>query len=367
MITTRFRRALAATTVALLAGAGALLAAAPAYAAPATAVWTIMGEGEGELFFSRYVSVAPETGAATPIGTGVSDTFINAIEIDGTMGYAVASTGPGSDPVMYIWSTETGEVTSGPLALDATGLDSVIPDGWSIVDYSTGDLDLTPDGRLLMLVFVNIEDGSDGEDEIELIVEVDRDTFALTPLVNLTAEHEELSIECDCYIYKDAIATDPITGQTYLFIDDDSGWIAVQLVDLGAGTLAAPVQVGASAAAPFGGEGNNWIVGADFDEDGTLFFFQSSFDTVAALPGPSTSAGWLEGTSTQVGLTGLDLDRWNGSALAVQSVTAEPAPELAETGLEGVGTWMGVAALLLVLGTATVLARTRRIELDRSR
>jgi hypothetical protein len=267
-------------------------------------------------FFS---TISPVDASTAPFGEPVPFSA-RGIEIFNESAHALYGTEGG--PVLTTWDHSTGVVGSG-VAIQQ-------PEGY-FMDGMSG-LDTTPDGRILSIAALWIPEDTDGA----FIVEIDPATGELDLLVDLSGTD----------FYPSSLATDPLTGITYVFsgtqyleVNIETGAYG-ELVDL----LGVVEDLG------FGS-----VDGVDFDSAGTLWFlYDGEVTRFASLDGPlSESVGAISsGEAPEVNDFNLAYD-------PVSAPVVPAAPQLSNTGLDASALVWGGAALL-ASGLAILLISRRR-------
>ncbi len=283
---------------------------------------------------ARFATLDPSTSALTPLAGGPSPTtYASGIEISSEGGFAVVSDFNSSEgPRLVSWNHDTGATgASLPITLD-------IPE--TIVHVFA--LDTSPSGALLAFAALRIG-GEFGTEEI-WVVEIDPATGAATRLIDLTPLDEAASQNSD-EVFFDSIATHPISGATYMFLDYDDGDPMASLLDLEAGTYSEPYRLSGIDDSL----GNGWVSGADFDPAGTLWFLypQTGDVTLASTTGDFSEAVGAVSSGSALGSNPINL-------------TYDPAapPQLADTGAEVPA--LVIAAIAAALLVAGVAASSRR-------
>lgn len=272
------------------------------------------------------------------------DIEVSGVEVFNGQGYFLARVDGEDSYVVGTWDVTTG-VGSPGVPIDLSAFDPAEVD-----EIAVWGFDATSDGTLLVLLTVEPVDGADET----WIARVDPITGALVPIVVLPEVFEP-----DNNTFYDSLATDPITGTTFVFVDDDNNVVSAIPVQLSGPTVGAVVEFGAAA------KPDSWLNGADFDTSGVLWYLAGEVDglTLSSLAGPGLVADWTNGTRTVVDVNGADADlesnalaTWSPVVVPVTPAAPEPvAPELAATGVDlsvlgGVGfTLFAAGALLLVV------------------
>ena len=284
---------------------------------------------------SQFGTIDPVTGVISTVGS-VQATALQGIEIVAETGYAITATS-GDGPTTYAiatWDHATGAILgSVPIALPVAGLVTGVE-----------GLDSLPDGTLIAYLYAEVEQGEFDVDEI-WVVSINPATGMTTFLVDITALDDE-------DFYTDSLATSPITGVTYGFIDYDDGVPLVITLDLVAGTYSAPVEL-VELEEDFGG---GYVAGADFDTSGTLWFYYSIFGEgeTAVL---ASASGPIDATTVPVTVSAALTQ--NGY---LQNLAYDPfVPQLANTGAPVAAGAAAAAAALLGAGAIALFSRRRRV------
>jgi LPXTG-motif cell wall-anchored protein len=312
----RARRSVTIAAVALAVGALALAGTVPA-GAHTDKLFTVDMPNSATSIFS---TVDKSTAVVTPLGPAIpGDTTMFSVEIHDEVGYAVGYIDEGTGIVS--WNHSNGQLTGSvqlnyPGEFEAgsvQGLDTVVNGG-------------LPNGTLLTYAQL---------DGTLWLASVNPATGLLTPVVDLTVPWDDYSEE--------SIATDPTTGITYLFFDDDAGPVYFT-ADLVLGTVDGPFSLDVLADELE----VDRVLGADFDAAGTLWFLAGGWlnSTVGAFNETVNAVGHGETTGSIPGL----------------QLTVDPAPVLPATGLDAAAsTPLAATALALLLaGGAVVVLRRRR-------
>lgn len=286
-----------------------------------------------EVSGSQMATINATTAAITGFSAPV-DLFINGIEIVNETAYAITETEIDDDTSEYsiaVWDHTTGALLSSvPIVLSVPGLVT-----------SVEGLDALPDGTLIAYVSAEVEEGEFDVPEI-WVASINPTTGAVTFLVELT----DLD---DVDFYTDSLATDPISGVTYGFIDYDDGDPLVVRLDLAGGTYSGPVLLSGL----IDELGDGYVVGADFDTAGTLWFYYVIFGdgntNVLVSTSGDISAATVPETVSEV-----------TQLAALQNLAYDPyVPQLAATGFPVLVVAAGGAALLGA-GAIALFSRRRR-------
>lgn len=322
-------------------GLAGILALSLGGAAPAAAhtgdLYSVQWDGDTET--STFVVIDRADGSVTQLGPA-HELELWGVEIHDETGYAVGDrynpTLDADEPVIVTWNHATGDVQN-VVVVTMAGAEL---GGIGMLDSSVGGP--LPDGTLLTGAYYVLE-GTDIY--AEGIGTLDPVTGLFSLLVELDpAETPDILV---------SLATDPTTGISHLFGDDDDGTPRVIELDLTAGTHGPALALTGMMDALGGG----FMGGTDFDEAGTLWFHYLGDDDVLAR---STGAFSAAAAVVVVGPVGPQ----EPSALAVDPAAAPapaPEPELAAAGLDPVG-MIGAALALLAFGGAAALIARRRIR-----
>lgn len=366
-------------------------------------------------YTSSWASVSMTDGALTALPQDLPDEMIpqlwtGAQIIDG-QGYAtyfdiIGGGETGSGAVLYTWDHTTGALGDRiPLRLPA----DITADGGLLADHDevylvlASELDALPDGTLLTVIFVQSEADTTSR-FFMFVASIDPVTGETTPLAAI----DPGAVDGDAGPFSlGGLATDPITGTTWVFINtlDENVYAApavldaanVALVPLGdfeptTGEITVDLAAGdftasATETADYDllegpielyGESGGFLRGADFDATGVLWSVYGSNDieafaltTIGAPFAPSAAASFVgelpdaeaADTGGPVYLGAVDFLGIN-LILAVDSAATtdtEPAEEtLPETGI-GAGLLAPIGALAVaVAGGTLLLAGARR-------
>ncbi len=249
----------------LLLSAAGVTALALATATPAAAhtsnmytyvTYDSMSEQAGFAVYGKTNgSIAPLATTFVP-----DETLIEGIEVFNERGTEIGYDSGSHEPFVREWDHSTGAAGApGPVYVSVA----------NPVFFAFHGLDTLPDGRTITVL-----EYSSGIVDHAGIATVDAGTGELVPLLEIS---QALFIPPNpFYAYTIvSLATHPITGITYVFLQNDSNWPYYLEVDLAAGTVGTPIRF----------EGDNMelgrVLGADFDADGTLFF---NFEDQSAEP-----------------------------------------------------------------------------------
>ncbi|MDH6180268.1 hypothetical protein M2152_000450 [Microbacteriaceae bacterium SG_E_30_P1] len=315
--TARFSLALALVASFAVGGAAASASAA----GEPDGLYSTSSPGEGAA--NGFVQLDKTDATATPVGP-VSDTyFFLSVEVVNGLGYAIGYEADAEDAPFQVF---TWDITSGAVL---TAVVATAPiDG----EFSLEALDTTNAGVLLTY----LQSG-----DIEWLASIDPATGVVTPLVDLDTAPDGRIFE--------GIATNPVTGVTYLLADYDDGIPAYSSIDIATGGF------GESVFFPQFAEtlGSGWFSEGDFDATGTLWFTYSGDVGVARTDGPA-----------EVGVDAVELGDPDIVSKAItigQTVVAPapaPEPQLAATGFP-VAPVVGGAAVLLAAGLGMIVLRRR--------
>lgn len=274
-------------------------------------------------------TINASTALTSPLESTASGLFTG-IEIVGETGYASYAANNDTAPfAIATWDHTTGAlISSVPVVLDVPG---------DVLNLQ--GLDSLPDGTLLAYVWADIQHGEFWETEY-WVASIDPGTGMATLLVEIT----DLATG---NLYTDSLATDPTTGATFGFIDYDDGSPWVIRLNLEAGTYSGPVLLSGLVDEL----GAGYVVGADFDTAGTLWFYYN------VIEGPRTlvSASGDISAATEP-LTVAEVTQ-NAD---MQNLAYDPyVPQLASTGFPALAV-AAAAAALLGAGAIAMFSRRRR-------
>lgn len=320
---TRLSRISSRVALGALVVAGLTFAAAPV-GAHTGSLFTVTDEGSFATISGADASVAP----LSPSNLG--DYSVNGIEIFNEVGYVLLTQSDDTDTnyLVATWDHSTG----------ALGTPVQLVGELDVTLNSVYGLDTTNDGTLLAFADVTV---LEGEFPINYtwVVSIDPATGLVTGLVDITGATP----------YEDSLATDPTTGITYAFVDEDLGLPQYLQLDLAAGTFTGPTDLDEIQATL----GDGYIYGADFDTAGTLWFYYNGFDEdndgLSYTTGPFSET--VEGVF--VGEPNVSVNEVN---LAYDPYVA---PQLAATGLPLLPLALAGAGLLGLGGLA--FASRRRV------
>jgi hypothetical protein len=271
-----------------------------------------------------FVQLDKTDATATAIGPVSEEYVFTSVEVVNGVGYAIGYVMGDDDvddmPAVFTWDIATGAVL--------TAVAATLGDGPA---NQLEALDTLADGTLITYV-------EGGPDSGALIVSIDFTTGALAVLIDTDTVDDERIYE--------GLATNPVTGITYVLADYDDGIPAAAPVDFAAGTIGESIFYEDIADSLGGG----WFTEGDFDADGVLWFTYSN-------AGVSRTDGALEVgvDATELG----DPDIISKAITIGQTVVLPaPAPQLAATGLD-LAPVIGGAAVLFALGGGLLLVRRR--------
>jgi hypothetical protein len=330
-------RLAAGTGVVAIAAALALVGSAPA-SAHSGQFFTNAASGESGGF-----ATISQTDAGITLLPDLSGQYASAVEIYNEVGYAIAGGGEQTG-TLYFWDHTTGAVTdSRPLTLDPEFSDVAFIVEVFALDTTKGST--LPDGTLLTIVRINFDDEEINEGI--WLSSIDPTTGIVSPLLDLTGYVNDF----DLFLHVDSLATDPMTGITYLLTDFDDGTPLYSAVDFVGGTVADPVALPGVQDVL----GDGYILGADFTDVGVLFFFytlggEGSEDVFASLTGAITA------NPSAVAIGAVDDD-----AVSTRALAYDPAPRLADTGANLVNPAIAALALLGFGAAVVIVSRHRRV------
>ena len=302
-----------------------LLGIAPAGAAAGDTLYTVVAPKTGPYSVS---TINPDTLVATPLGAAADvNLSVESVELFGDTGYALGRELTETDDVIEVVMTfdhNTGAILT-VVPLD----EAFIEAGFK----QLRGLDTLADGTLIAVAQF------DGVNSPSFVVSINPATGLLTELVDVTGAAD----------FFDSVATDPTTGITYVFVDEDNGDPEFLVVDLDAGTYTGP----ATLTGIQDSFGDGFVSGADFNSAGSLwFYYRSDGLLLAATSGPFSATVGADFAGG--GLVSGDIA---DQALAVGPPVAVPA--LAATGVNIVAIGAGAAALLAAGMLGMVIARRR--------
>ncbi len=301
--------------------------------------YVVFDENVEQAGFATY---GKTDGVTTLLPTTFVPTQVNVsgIEVNGEKGTALI----GAD--VRTWNHTSGDIES-----SVATFVSVAGAFSANLNFFTG-LDTLNDGTTVTLLGYDVQatDGGSFTDHYA-IASVDAVTGALVPIVDLT---EILKVEGVPTYDFNSLATDPRTGITYVFLEDDPGSCYFLAVDVAAQSIGTVTE--------FDGvyfvEG--LIEGADFDADGTLFFNYENDDgegDLELLMLTAAPSAWATAEPTYISSAPAEL---GDVFIAARALTIEQ-PALAATGSE-----LPIAAIVF-LGSFAVLAGGVTVAIARRR
>ena len=323
----------------------ALTALGVAAATPASAhtsnMYAFIYDGNVEgVDFPTFGTWSKTDGTVAPLATGSAfNVETQGIEVDGEKGTAVGLTDGGA--VVFEWNHSTGE-TGVPITLYINQPDTFIE--------SISGLDSTLDSTKLTLVYYATDPDEGLGEEYYAVATVNPGTGEVVPVVDLTTLLGEATPADYSAI---SIATDPLGGGTFVFLQNSANESFFLKIDIAANTYGDPTL--------FQGTGfdiDGQIYGADFDGDGTLYFvfdnYQAESFELSKTTGPST---WVTATRTTISDSPA-----NEFAVAQRALTIEWT-KLAATGSElPVAAFLVLGTVAVVAGGLTVMVARRRSE-----
>ena len=276
---------------------------------------------------SSYATYSKTSGEVIPLPTtfAPADVSVYGIEVYGEKGTEVGRNSEGE--FVREWNHTTGVQGDAVELTVATGdLDTV-----------TG-LDTLNNGTTVTVANIFLNDsGSDFPYSTWQIASVNSASGAVVPLVDISAA----VIEGELIYGISSIATDPATGISYVFLQDEDSRVLFLPVDVATNTVGVPTY--------FGNEfyEAGFINGTDFDADGSLFMNYSNYtapsDQLLRLGAPST---WATAAPTYISTSPAQIEDYQ---MAVMALTIE------HTALAATGSELPIAAFVL-LGMVAVLA-----------
>ncbi len=263
-----------------------------------------------------------------PVSPGIS---FDGIDIFGETGYGVVNSG-GSDWVLT-WDHNTGVATA-PVAITQT-IEELPIDG-------VFGADTLADGTLIAFM-----DFDGDQNTLTYVVSIDPATGVATELVDVTGASQ----------YFDSLATDPTTGITYAFVDEDDGIAEYLELDLIGNSYTGPTAL--TTISDSFGDGH--MYGADFDSNGVLWFYYVVFGG-GEEDGYTLLAATSGAFSAIVGADFAGGGEVSGDLRAANLTVGPPVKlALAATGLPITGIAAGGVALLGAGLAGFFLARRRAI------
>lgn len=296
--------------------------------------WGYHYDEGSELAEMGFATVSTTNAGLTPL-TEHADTDVDGAEICDETGWAVGSDEGGA--FVVTWDHDTG-ATGTPVALTADPLD--FDDALSVTADYAWAADSLADCTRLAYVSFTVEFG-EFDTQVVLTVSYVNADGSTVPIVFLDPDVEGDSIDWN------GIATDPLSGTTYLFADIDAQPYFVVL-DIEARNVG-PFQVMNGAVAAFDSDG--FPVEADFQPDGVLWMiygvwnlesyrlvrFEPGADLTTAEP---TDLGTVWGIDVEAWYTGDTVLTYDPYVPVLPATGGAPLPVLAAGGmllLAGVG------------------------------
>jgi len=314
-----------------------ILAASPAIAA-VPALYTYL-DGTNPY---GYSTMSATTGAVTPLPTLPTNPPDEVVgeELTNGVGTAIGVfSGDPSEFFIYDWNATTGASNAGVPAFVAGA------DEGSLV---ISGLDTRNDGTLITYAEYTTTGGGEfpTTSHHSVIATVNRDTGELLPVIGLDDLYDS------DYIVN-SLATDPLTGISYVFMEQEGNNLAFWVeLDFDTQTFDIP--------GTFDGAGfeSGFFQGADFDASGTLWFIYGNNDRemyeLSTLGSPAT---WATDARTVVADAASNYAPYPLSELAL---TTAPAPALAETGAEFPVALLALGSVAVIAGVVTVVTVSRR-------
>lgn len=333
----------------LCAVAVVALGAAPASAADTDVTLYTYGTSSSPEMAFATVSTTDAALEFLPTDIRFLDLEVSGTEVCGGQGVAFAQSSSGA-PVIARWDIATGAVTGqSSLWMNPESLPQPTDDSTVV---STLEADSLADCSPLTIVGYQL----DGNPEVlRAIAWVDAGSGETTVLVSSGIDSESV-----------ALATDPISGQLFLFSTDGTGDIAYAApVDLATGTVGARVEL-----TGLGSLGSPLVQGVDFDEGGTAWMIvatSEAMELVSFAPGAALTT--VPSVVGELPITGSPVDGptvFEPVPLAAVGGSGgglpAPSPQLASTGAElPVGVALG-AGILLLFGAGVLVARRRAVR-----
>ena len=297
-----------------------------------------------------YNSMSQQAGFATygksdAVVTPLPTTFVSdpdevhGIEVANEQGTAILEANDGDDYVLT-WNHTTGE-RGLPISV-------YLPDEPFL---SFTGLDTLNNGTTITIV--------EYEDQVGVvwaIGSVNSGTGEILPLVDIS---EVVFVESEAFYTPSSLATDPVTGLTYVFLTDPAGDPHFLEVNVAAGTVGEPTSFDGAYFV------QGVILGADFDGgNGSLYFnYQNSNHQqyeLTAIGAPST---WPTADPTYIS-SAPSPDQYGDVTLDLLALTIEhTAPALAATGSElPIFAIVLVGTVAVVAGGVTMMVARRRSE-----
>lgn len=339
---------------ALIAGvavsAMSLIAASPASAHTNNVFTYFDFDRESEVALAPGFGTLDRTnGALTALPTAAT---VDVFEIIGAEVFNEVGTAIGVGPLVELysqfliipWDHSTG-AEQPPVPAYVAGADGI---------QTMSGLDTLADGTLITYVEWVITPSNEFPVPFtsSAIATVNPVTGQLTPVINLTS----LTVTNEFGLEFKSIATDPISGVTYGFLESDnvgpdlSFFVTLDIAGATHGPLTQFEGVGFE---------NGFIEGADFDADGTLYFIYGNNGIeqyeLSTLGAPS---GW---PTAERHVNAIAASNYLGDyPLNTLALTLEYTPILAETGAEFPALVLAASGVAVLAGTVTVVASKRR-------
>lgn len=341
-----FSRTSTRVAVGALIATGLAVAVATPISAHTGNLFTVTFPGDTGPAGSLFATISASDASLSPLAGGPSATkYADGVEIANEVAYAILGVDDDDndeEPVqLEVWDHNTGAVLSSvEVTLDLAG--AFLLDAYG--------LDTSPSGTLL--AFGDLQIGN-GEFPVfsSWVIEIDPTTGIATPIIDLAGLEPAPNIDLNLYL--DSIATNPVTGETYIFYDYDQDEQFAALLDLTAGTYGPQIAL-----TQIVDDLNlGYFGGADFDTAGTLWFLY------AVDGGDGPGAGGLASASGPISseLSAVSSGETSVSQNLAYDPYAAPEPVLAATGSEVSAVGVTASAFALAaLGGALLFVSTRR-------
>lgn len=292
---------------------------------------------------SGFATYGKTDGVATKLATSLP--FSESLTILGIEVAAEKGTVLGFRGETYFvdtWNHTTGEPADVPMAVANPGADNVL--------WYTG-LDTLNDGTTVTLSHFEIQDG-DSTNQFWAVGSLNSGTGEFVPLVDLT---DAVVVQDQIWYGFSSLATDPATGITYVFLQNEDHQSFYLEVNVAAETVGEPTLFQSDDLE------DGWMLGADFDAgDGTLYMNYENHaigegeDQLLRFGVPST---WATADPTLIS------EAPSNDAFIEQRALTIEHTALAATGSElPIAAWLLVGTVAVLAGGATVMVARRRAE-----
>ena len=320
------------------------LAAATPAAAHTNNMFTLI-EFDEQTEQTGFATYSKTDGSTAFLGTTfpAERLYVAGIEVFDERGVLLGAGGEES-PFVQPWDHKTGAVAEA-MSVYVAAIDSEL--------FEIVGLDTLNNGTTITVAGYEARESEEGpyEDYVD-ILSVNVGTGELVPLVQL---RDALAVEDELQYEPTGIATDPLTGITYVFLQDaESSEPYFIAVDVAAGTVGSPTLFQGT----YFGAGE--VRGADFDADGSLYFNLDNYpeDELQLLKFAKQS-DWATGEPLYISTAPAE----QGLRFIYEQALTIEHTALAATGSElPIVAWLLVGTAAVVAGGATVMVARRRSE-----